>query len=231
MSTNNECGNETLPRQETQVLSLPTEENKEEQKKQKTYQILNNAMAGKGVVQVAYFPQEENELTSSPPSNLFADTVIDKPKNKFELQSINFCCSGLQHCKMKTPADPSKHLCPICLKPVHVICGVLNPDFQKDIVSFKYSTICMKCHERKSNPTSLLKKVSQKPKEGIAYKRYDGKWWVCINEKEPFMVDQSDLMDSKKFFVTQVGSTFYYALSSSRQSLEFSEISTTSSSG
>jgi len=68
-------------------------------------------------------------------------------------------------------------------------------------------TICMKCHERKANATSSLKSVSRKSKEGIAYKRYDGKWWVCINEKEPFMVDQSDLMDSKKFFVTQVGST------------------------
>ena len=64
----------------------------------------------------------------------------------FSSYPLNFCCSGHTYCKLKTAADPMRHLCPICMKGVHVICGVPNTDFENGKVGICYLTIYMKCH-------------------------------------------------------------------------------------
>jgi len=130
-----------------------------------------------------------------------------------ELHQTPFCCSGFHHCILKTSADPKIHSCPVCKKGVHAICGVENPDFKNGKVGTCFSTICMKCHlqsESTTNDREVNKKptdVTTKSEKGIAFKRPDGKWYVCISDWEPFLVEQSDLMNPEKYFVTPVGSS------------------------
>jgi len=151
---------------------------------------------------------------SSPSSNLNPiEETPSKTTNVTELHQTPFCCSGFHHCILKTSADPKIHSCPVCKKGVHAICGVENPDFKNGKVGTCFSTICMKCHlqsESTTNDREVNKKptdVTTKSEKGIAFKRPDGKWCVCISDWEPFLVEQSDLMNPEKYFVTPVGSS------------------------
>ena len=45
-----------------------------------------------------------------------------------------------------------------------------------------------------------------KSEKGIAYKRPDGQWYVCVGTREPKIEQQKDLMDPRQYFVTPVGS-------------------------
>ena len=56
-----------------------------------------------------------------------------------------------------------------------------------------------------------------KSEKGITFKRPEGKRCVCISDWEPFLVEQCDLMNSEKYFVTPVGSTLT-SLESKKQS-------------
>lgn len=49
--------------------------------------------------------------------------------------------------------------------------------------------------------------LSYPAEKGIAYKRPDGQWYVCISNRNPTLATQQDLMDPRKYFVTPVGST------------------------
>ena len=107
------------------------------------------------------------------------------------------------------------------MKGVHVICGVRNPDFENRKVGICYLTICMKCHapekicDKYAPSRGNSKTVSEK---GISYKRLDGRWCLCVNNCEPIIVSQEDLMDTNNFLVTSVGST-----STSQQAKQQSE--------
>ena len=113
----------------TSELPMPFPENEEERRKQVTFNILNNTLAGTGAVRVELLKESMEKLTST-------GTLMVRQ---------NYCCSGIEHCIVNSFADPKKHTCPICKKGVHAICGVPNPDFQTNKVGIQFSTICMLC--------------------------------------------------------------------------------------
>ena len=196
----------------TSDLPLPKTMTEVDQNMQSTHNILNNTVAGSGAVQVEYFVCNKEELTTSPPSDLFEEKIVLDSSEKQELLHTEFCCSGPNNCKLKLKADPKKHRCPLCEGAVHPICGKANPDFEKSIVGFLYSTICMMCytkskHDKSTQDKSRAVKKSSISEKGIAYKRPDGRWSVCISNRKPMIVTQSDLTDPSKYYVTPVGST------------------------
>ena len=174
----------------TNSLPLPSPESEEERRKQVTFNVLNMTPAGTGAIQVKIL-EETHDLTS---------------ESVYDLTLQPFCCSGKEHCIVQKTADPKIHTCPICKKAVHAVCGIPNPDFINDKVGFKFSTICHLC----ANPKVTLSAVQCKPvlsRKGIAYKRPDGQWNVCIGNEEAFFLSHDEIMDESKYFVTALGST------------------------
>ena len=187
--------------QATSTLPLPTEISEEEKRKQTTFNLLNNTVAGKGFVRVECFVEKDKELTS---------TTFSTSTTMSTSSPANYCCSGPEHCVLKKIADPKKHVCAICNGAVHTICGVPNPEFEKNLVGFRYSTICMTCHSKgaqSKGARSTQHTESTRSEIGVAFKRPDGKWSVSIGIQEPFVIKQEDLMDQEKYFVTHVGSS------------------------
>jgi len=127
---------------------------------QQTFRILNNTRAGSGAVWIAYFPEEIKILTFTPLCNLDAELGTRESVESHEQPTFNFCCSGPEKCLMKTSADTSKHVRPICNKAIDVICGKPNPDFETNLVGLKYPTICMQCTNQKSDDISASERKS-----------------------------------------------------------------------
>ena len=198
----------------TDELPLPADLSKEEERIQTTFNILNNTKVGIGVVQVEILNNKDNdvEILPFPSSDVIAVKGSCDALAELDNKTGEFCCSGYDHCKLKKCADPKIHACPICMKGVHSICGVVNPDFANDKVGFRFSTICMKCHIstiKKDVPQNKVSLTSAPTKKeiGIAYKRPDGQWCVCVSTREPMIVTHNDLMDITKYFITNVGLT------------------------
>ena len=192
----------------TSDLPMPEQRTEEEQIKQTTYNILNNTSAGNGAVWVECLMETEKSLTNNPT----CEVVPEKNTNESQTNSVvrPYCCSGPGLCIVKQAPDTNKHRCPICKEPVHACCGVPNPDFECDKVGIKYSTICMKCAQQNHPVEVMSDKDSSSPnqsvetKKGIAFKRPDGQWCVCISNETPILTSQEDLLNTKKYFVTSV---------------------------
>ena len=118
----------------THLLPLPKPETMADRSRKTTFNILNNTKAGSGAVQIEIVCAENDNLTSSPLANLNADKDSCKAQQQIDLQPCNYCCSGIEYCIVKKPADEMKHVCPLCSKVVHAVCGVVNPDFENDKV-------------------------------------------------------------------------------------------------
>jgi hypothetical protein len=90
-------------------------------------------------------------------------------------------------------------------KAVHAVCGIPNPAFENDEVGFRFSTICHHCANPKESLAAV--KCNTISRKGIAYKRPDGQWNVCIGNEEAFVLSHEEIMDQSKYFVTALGST------------------------
>ena len=195
----------------TSDLPLPEEITEEEKIQKTTYNILNNTSAGNGAVWVECLMRSAKSRTDNASCNVCPNVKSSDSQTDKALHP--YCCSGPIHCIVKNIPDPNKHICPLCNEALHACCGVPNPDFESDNVGMKYSTICMKCahrnHPEKKNtcnePSSNNRSVSSK--KGIAFKRPDGQWCVSISNETPFLTTQEDLLNTKKYFVSSVGST------------------------
>ena len=68
----------------------------------------------------------------------------------------------------------------------------------------------MTCHSqgaKSKGAQSPQRTQSTQSEKGVAFKRPDGKWSISIGIQQPFVIDQEDLMDHEKYFVTHVGSS------------------------
>ena len=188
--------------QATSKLSLPKEPDEYETNRQITFNILNNTAAGTGAVLVEKFVQEKAMLTSTSPANVNEEQEKD---DKVQHKLHQFCCSGPEYCIVNSLPNADTHTCPRCNKAVHAVCGVVNPDFELNKVGLKFSTICMKCSKIDSGTTLSPTMELMTSEKGMAFKRPDGQWWVCISNTEPYITTQEDLLNTEMYLITPYG--------------------------
>ena len=181
---------------------MPKEPDEYKTNRQITFNILNNTAAGTGAVLVEKFVQEKAMLTSTSPANVNEEQEKD---DKVQHKLHQFCCSGPEYCIVNSLPNADTHTCPRCNKAVHAVCGVVNPDFELNKVGLKFSTICMKCSKIDSGTTLSPTMELMTSEKGMAFKRPDGQWWVCISNTEPYITTQEDLLNTEMYLITPYG--------------------------